>query len=155
MSQTDDKKNTVHQGRNVRIAREFKGLSQESLGFYLNKQQSEISKIENQAIVNDEMLNQIALALDVSPDFLKSFDLEDVVRNYNNSSSYLFNDEAHDNKSEQDQIENQYIYYPIDQFKDFANDTLKMQKELLEEKHQIDKENALLKQEIKFLKNKK
>ncbi len=105
MSEATENNNTVHQGRNVRFAREFKGLSQEELGFKINKYQTEISKIEKQRTVDDEILEQIALALEVSIDFLKTFDFEDKVRNYNNNSSYLFNDEAHDNKLEQDQIE--------------------------------------------------
>lgn len=158
MSQTAENKNTVHQGRNVRFAREFKGISQEELGHRINKYQTEISKIENQRLVDDEILEQIALALEVSPDFLKTFDFEDAANNYYNYSSYLFNDEAHDNRLEQDQIEiekQENIYNPIKEYKELTEKTLNMQKELLEKNHELDKENALLKQELEFLKNKK
>ncbi|MDR2954350.1 MAG: helix-turn-helix domain-containing protein [Prevotella sp.] len=155
MSEATENRNTVHQGKNIRFSREFKGLSQEELAFKINKHQSDISRIENQIKVDDEILEQIALALEVSADFLKKFDFEDAAKNYNNNSSYLINDEAHDNKLEQNQIEVQEnIYYPIEEFKELTEKTINLQRGLLEKNHKLDKENALLKQQLELLKNK-
>lgn len=155
MSETAENKNTIHQGRNVRLVRQFKGLSQEALAYMLNKQQSEISNIESQVNLDDEILEQIALALDVSADFLKSFDFEETAKNYYNQSTNTINaaenshDEVNLNQGEQN------YYFSIEKFNELNDKFLKLQKELLEENHVLDKENALLKQELDSLKNKK
>ena len=36
MSETTESKNTINQGRNVRFAREFRGISQEDLAHKIN-----------------------------------------------------------------------------------------------------------------------
>ncbi len=163
MSHTVKNRNTVHQGRNVRFAREFRGVSQEDLGFKINKYQSEMSKIENQVTVADEILEQVALALEVSADFLRTFDFEDTAKNYYNYSTNeqenTFAENSHDtvNQNNQYQIEEEVINnnIPLEEAEKLADRFLQIQKELLEDKHQLDKENALLKQELEFLKSKK
>jgi Predicted transcription factor, homolog of eukaryotic MBF1 len=160
MSETTESKNTINQGRNVRFAREFRGISQEDLAHKINKHQSEISKIENQGTVDSEILEQIALALEISADFLKVFDFEDTAKNYYNYSTNTFAETSHDNEVNQAQeiINN----FPIDQFAKATSEFLEMQKEHYEKEQQIiidssrkDTEIALLKQELEFLKNKK
>jgi len=156
MRQVAEKKNTIHQGKNVRFAREFKNLSQQNLADKLNKQQSEISKIENQETIDDELLEQIALALEISSDFLKKFDFEDTAKNY-------FNNTTVNSENSHDLVNNQgTIYYPVDELADFTEKFLNMQKEhyekeltLVEKFHkkevELEKENALLKQKIELL----
>lgn len=158
MNEVSEKKKIIHQGRNIRITRESKGLYQKELGDKINKNQSDISKIENQEIIEDELLEQIALALEVPTDFLRNFDLDTATKTYNNTTTINSPESSNElvNNQGEGKQENINIYnYPIEEFKDFAENTLKMQKELLEEKHILDKENALLKQELEFLKNKK
>ena len=156
-------KNTINQGKNVRFAREFRGISQEDLAHKINKHQSEISKIENQGTVDSEILEQIALALEVSADFLKAFDFEDTAKNYYNYSTNTTNsaENSHDTVN-QGHIERVEYNYPIEELAQFAEKFLNMQKEHYEKEYQIvidvskkDIEIALLKQELEFLKNKK
>lgn len=158
MNETAEKKDTVHQGRNVRFAREFRGLSQEALGDKINKQQSEISKIENQKTVDDEILEQIALALEVSADFLKTFDFENATKTFYINNNVTVNgadnsqDRVNQYQSGEQEINNNF---PLEEIEKLTDKFLGLQKELLEENHKLDKENALLKQELQFLKNKK
>ncbi len=155
MKEATEIKNTKRQGKNVRLARDLRGLSQQELAEKLNKQQSEMSRIENLDSIDDELLDQIALALDVSPDFLRNFDLTQHAKTFNNEATINSAENSQDTLNQgNDTVENIYNY-PIDQFKDFAENTLKLQKELLEEKFQIEKDYALLKQELEALKNKK
>ena len=158
MSETAENKNTINQGKNMRFAREFRGISQEDLAHKINKHQSEISKIENQGTVDGEILEQIALALEVSPDFLKTFDFEDTAKNYYNNSTNTINEHGQNYQGHADTINN----YPLSEVMEMTTRLLDMQKEhyekemlLLTEKHELGKKNALLKQELEFLKNKK
>ena len=127
----------------------------------LNKQQCDLSKIESKEVIDDELLEQIALALEVPVDFLKKFDLAEHANNYynNQTNTNTISDTAHDNEvnnTNNKAIDQEIINnYPIEQFENFARETLENQKKLLEEKNAIDKENALLKQELEFLKKKK
>ncbi len=152
MNEVAERKRIIHQGRNVKITRESKGLYQQDLADKLNKQQSDISKIENKEIIEDELLKQIALALEVPVDFLKNFNLDEHVKSYYNHSTNTFTETSHDNEVNQG---DQYYYFSVEEFTELNDRFLKLQKELLEEKHELDKENALLKQELEFLKNRK
>lgn len=155
MNEVAEKKKVIHQGRNVRITRELKGLYQKDLGDKLNKQQSEVSRIESLEIIEDELLKQIALVLDVPVDFLKNFDLQTATKNFYNDAIINSAENSHDIVNQgNDNVENVYNY-PITEFKEFAENTLKLQRELLEEKHQLDKENTLLKKELEILKKNK
>lgn len=66
--------NNVHQGRNVRIAREVKGIKQEVLAEQMKTTQSTISKHENSREVEEGWLEKYAEALGVSVDFLKTWE---------------------------------------------------------------------------------
>lgn len=66
--------NNVHQGHNVRIAREVKGIKQEVLAEQMKTTQPTISKHENSRIVEDGWLEKYAEALGVSIDFLKTWE---------------------------------------------------------------------------------
>lgn len=161
MNEVVEKKNSTHQGRNIRFAREFKGLSQQDLGDKINKQQSEISKIENQEVIENEILERIAHVLDISADFLRNFDFRSATKNFYNDATIHSAGKSQDvvNQGDQSQIFN---YYPLEQVMEMTTKLLNMQKEhyekemrLLEEKHEIDKEKTLLKQELEFLKSSK
>lgn len=66
--------NNVNQGRNVRMAREMKGIKQEVLAEQMKTTQPTISKHENSRIVEDGWLEKYAEALGVSIDFLKTWE---------------------------------------------------------------------------------
>lgn len=158
MSEVVGKEKKIHQGKNVRFARELKGLFQQDLADKLNKQQSDISRIENQEIIDDELLNQIALALEIPVDFLKNFNPESLISQLTiNAQTVSFKDKAVAS------VGHDVIYnFPIEEVAKMNKELLEMQKEhyekemqLLAEKFELEKENALLKQKFEFLKNKK
>ena len=79
-----------HRGRKVGKYRNFKGIKQDSLANELNISQTEMSRIENQEDIDDQLFTQIAKALGVSLEFLDNFDensaLYHISNNIDNSS---------------------------------------------------------------------
>jgi len=63
-----------HRGRKVARCRNFRGIKQDSLANQLNILQTEMSRIENQVNIDDQIFTQIAEAPEVSVEFLDYFD---------------------------------------------------------------------------------
>ena len=134
MNEVTENKSIVHQGRNVKIVRESKGLYQKDLGYKINKEQSEISRIESQEVIEDELLEQIALALEVPVDFLKNFDLDTHANTYNNNQT---NNLPENSKGNVNQGQGYSVYnYSVEEFVELTKKFLTMQKEHYE-KEQI------------------
>lgn len=72
-----------HIGHNIRRIREMKGVKQEVLAAELGITRQAVSKIEQSESIEDEKLEQIARALDVSPTVIKNF--REAAINYINS----------------------------------------------------------------------
>ncbi|HRN46961.1 MAG TPA: helix-turn-helix transcriptional regulator [Niabella sp.] len=72
-----------HIGQNLQRVRVYLGVKQDALASDLNMSQQTISKIEQQEDIEDGLLKQIADALGVSPELIRSFDLERSVYNIN------------------------------------------------------------------------
>ena len=167
MNESAEKKKIIHQGRNVKIVRQSRGMYQKELAERLNKEQSEMSRIESLEIIGDELLNQIALVLEVPIDFLKNFDLIENADTYNNTQTNNTINSAENSQDMLNQIQGEQENivnnnFPLADYKELTEKTMAVQEEyhqkemqLLEEKYALDKENALLKQELEFLKNKK
>lgn len=73
-----------HIGRNISRIRELRGMKQEALAITLGVSQQTISNIENSATVEEEKLKQIAEALGVSSEAIKSFSEEAAINYFNN-----------------------------------------------------------------------
>ena len=72
-----------HIGQNLQRVRVYLGVKQDALASDLNMSQQAISKIEQQEVIEDGLLKQIADALGVSSELIKDFDLERSVYNIN------------------------------------------------------------------------
>lgn len=70
-------------GPNVQRIRVYMGVKQEALAAALGISQQEVSKIESQAKIDDQLLSQIAVALGVSVEVIKNFDVEKAIYNIN------------------------------------------------------------------------
>jgi transcriptional regulator with XRE-family HTH domain len=83
---------TVHQGRNIKRFREMLGLKQDALAAELGEDwtQRRVSLLEAKEEVEEELLEQVARVLKVTPDAIKNFDEETAV----NIISNTFNDHA-------------------------------------------------------------
>lgn len=126
MSETKDKKE-VHQGTNVRLARITRGINQQELADKLNKQQRDISVIEGQSNIEDELLKQISLALDVPLEFLQGFSLGTA------TSTYIGSISSQDNGSSTGimEVAHDVNYFPLDKVSELYERLLDQQKETI------------------------
>lgn len=76
---------TIHQGRNVKRFREMLGIKQESLALDLGDDwnQKKISLLEQKEVIEPDLLQQVAEALKINPEAIKSFDEESAINNIN------------------------------------------------------------------------
>lgn len=71
-------------GRNVQRMRMFLGIKQDTLAAELCISGSEVSKIEKQDEIDEELLSRIASVLGVSPEIIREFDVDRAIYNINN-----------------------------------------------------------------------
>lgn len=71
-------------GRNVQRMRMFLGIKQDTLAAELGISGSEVSKIEKQDEIDEELLSRIASVLGVSPEIIREFDVDRAIYNINN-----------------------------------------------------------------------
>lgn len=64
----------VHHGRNIRRTRIEKNIKQDALSKLVHLSQPAISKYEKMRVIDDEMLQRFARALDVPLDYLKNLE---------------------------------------------------------------------------------
>lgn len=80
-----------HIGRNISRLRELRGMKQEALAIAIGVTQQTISNMENSETLDDNKLNEVAKALDVSVETIKNFSEEGVINYisnfYDNSSN--------------------------------------------------------------------
>jgi len=76
---------TLHIGRKISKIRELKGIKQETLAMELGISQQAVSKIEQNAEIEEDALNRIAKVLGVSPEAIKNFSEEAVFNIIGNS----------------------------------------------------------------------
>ena len=90
VAETTDKLRKRHTGRNVQRVRMYFGVKQEALAADLGITQQEVSKIEQQEEIEEEVLSQIANVLGVSPEVIRDFDVERAIYNINNIRDNTF-----------------------------------------------------------------
>lgn len=76
---------TIHEGRNVKRFREMLGIKQEALADALGDDwnQKKISMLEAKEQIEPALLDEVAKALKVPSNALKSFDTEQAIHNIN------------------------------------------------------------------------
>lgn len=91
--------NKIHQGRNIKRFREMLGVKQEALAFDLGEDwnQQKISMLEQKAVIDEALLQEISELLKIPVQAFKNFDEEHAV----NIISNTFNDQS-----------NGYNFYP-------------------------------------------
>jgi transcriptional regulator with XRE-family HTH domain len=77
-------KKSLSIGQKVERIRMFRGIKQEYLASRLGISQPQVSKIEQQEEIEEELLKQIADILGVTTEAIKNFDEEKVTYNINN-----------------------------------------------------------------------
>lgn len=115
---------TKHRGRKIARYRKFKGIKQDSLAKQLNVSQTELSRIENQETIDDQLFGQIANALGVTPEFLDNFDEHSALYNISNN---IDNSPISENSTGINQVFN-----PIDKVVELYERLLESEKEKIE-----------------------
>jgi len=110
----------VHLGQNIAKLRGMKRLTQKEIATKLNLSQSEYSKIEQKAEIDEDLLSLIASALEISPDALKNFNEDFVIFNIEN-----MNDNA---------ANYQYHFNPIEKVVDLYERLLREKEEIIKQK---------------------
>lgn len=162
MAQITDKK--IHQGTNVKIRRTVKNYTQEYLAELIGISQKNLSDIEKQSTIDDEMLNKIAKALDTDVQWFKLNDPDNVGRY--NITTITNNSSETSSPTYQGQFGNAetstIINNSLHEMMKVTEKALAMQRknferemELKEEIFKLKLENILLKQDDVSLKRKK
>jgi transcriptional regulator with XRE-family HTH domain len=111
---------TIHHGRNIKRLREIKGIKQEALALELGDDwnQKKISLLESKEVVDDDLLNEVAKALKVSPEAIKHFSDESVINHVQNNYDHS--------------IGVNYNFNPIDKLMEALDDNKKLYERLLQ-----------------------
>lgn len=98
----EEEKEAMHIGHNIKRIREISGLKQEALGQLCRNKYSQqrISDFENMVSLDEPLLEELAQALGVTPEFVKAFKDENVVYNIQNNNN-TFNDHSVDQSHSQ------------------------------------------------------
>ena len=110
-----------HKGRQVKRFREAIGMKQETLARELGTSQQNISYYEKQEDLDEELFDQLAKGMGVSPDVLKNFNDESAVN--------IFSNAFHDNSSAG--VMYNPTFNPIDKIMEQAEKIEELYKELL------------------------
>ncbi len=142
------KKKNINQGRNVRLARNWKGVTQEALAFDLSLSQKQISEIEAKETIDDALLDKIAASLQVPTEFIKTFESDDMMKYYQVTENTFTNTPAENSHEVITQgiveEQNNNYNYPIDDIKD-------LYKQIISEK---DKQIVRFENQVNELKKK-
>ncbi len=149
------RKKKIHQGKNIQHLRIDKNWTQLILAEKIKVHQTDISDLEKKEIIDDETLEKLANAFDVSADDIKNFDFNEQFHRSIDNSYSTFNassaENAHDsiNQYQGNQIGS---IIPIETFYKMYEDTLKLSTEKGELMYQniaLENENKLLKEKLK------
>lgn len=124
--ETATQDNEIHQGKNLRLARTWKKVTQTDLADKLGVHQTEISNLESKKTIDDKLLDQIAIAMDIPVDFLKSFDPEETINSYIvHDINMTQSDNVSGIMNAQQNIQIQEVFnYPVEKFTEYLDKLL-------------------------------
>ena len=123
-----------HIGRKISRIRELRGMKQEALADALGISQQAVSKIEQSPEVEDDKLDKVAKALNVSTETIKNFSEELAINYFNN---------FYDNSSSQGNSFNQgsfATFNPLDKVVELYERLLQAEKDKIEYLEKLMKE---------------
>lgn len=133
------KEKKPHHGRNIRRARVFFDKNQEELAMLLNTNQKAVYNLEQQEIVDDKILMQVANIFNLPVEFFKKVQPDDMQQKYvleNNTFDMTNSDTATDNNQENDfssnkEIHNTYNYNADPKYSKLCEDLSKVHEKVI------------------------
>lgn len=123
---------TNHIGRKISRIRELRGMKQEALAIELGVSQQTVSNIEKSAVIEADLLAQVAKILGVTPEAIENFDEDKVLNIINNTFT------SHDT-STLNAINIHPTFNPIDKLLEAHEENKKLYERLLEaEKSKVE-----------------
>jgi transcriptional regulator with XRE-family HTH domain len=120
MEETHKKPLTM--GQKIERIRTFRGVKQEYLALKLGISQQQVSKIEQQEEIEENLLKDIADILGVTPEVIKNFD-EDKITYVINHQYNIYNTEIKDNAT------NNFVFNPIEKVAELYERLLSSERE--------------------------
>jgi transcriptional regulator with XRE-family HTH domain len=127
---TNEQTMKPHHGRNIKRIREILGVKQEALAITLGNDwtQRRISLLEQKEEVDESIIDEIATALKVSPEAIKSFNEDAAINIIGNTVT------NHDNSS----VFNYYpTFNPIDKIVELYDEKIALYERMLKDKEQM------------------
>lgn len=126
---------TIHHGEGIKCYREIKGMKQEVLAEKLGSDwtQKKVSLLEGKENIEDEILQQVAKALEVPVEAIKNFSREGVIQYITNH----FND--HSSNQGSVGVSNHCTFNPLDKLMEVMDENKKLYERLLQaEKEKVE-----------------
>jgi transcriptional regulator with XRE-family HTH domain len=120
-----------HQGRNAQRIRVYLGMKQEVFAKELGVSQSQVSSIEQQPVIEEQMLAEIAGVLGVTPELIKNFDVARAIYNINHYKDSTIHGNFKDTTISENGIGYQYVN-PLEKVVELYERLLKSEREKLE-----------------------
>jgi len=114
----------VHLGKKVERIRELRGMKQDTLALKMGLSQQTVSRLEQSETIDDEKLQLVANALEISVDAIKNFDENAIFSNINSNHTF------HDSSS----LNNNYhcTFNPIDKIIELYEKVIRDKDEIIE-----------------------
>ncbi|MCA6438766.1 MAG: helix-turn-helix transcriptional regulator [Chitinophagaceae bacterium] len=116
-----------HVGQNLQRMRIYFGIKQDALAKDLGMSQQTVSKLEQQAEIEPELLKKIGEVIGISPEMIENFDEEKAVYNINNTH---FRDNTFEQGSTASPIGQQFN--PLEKVVELYERLLKSEREKIE-----------------------
>ena len=118
---------TIHQGRNIKRFREMLGIKQDALAHSLGDDwnQQKISLLEQKEAIDNELLEQVSVALKVPVDAIKNFDEEAAI-------NIIANTFTSNDNSTLNAVNNYCSFNPLDKVVELYEALVKSEKEKTE-----------------------
>ncbi|GGH66657.1 transcriptional regulator with XRE-family HTH domain [Filimonas zeae] len=118
-----------HHGKNFKRMREILGVKQETVAFELGEDwdQKKVSRLEEKEIIPDDLMDQIAKILKVSPDAIRNFDEERAINIITNT----FHDSSVNQGGGSSNYHSTLNFNPLERFLEAVEKNEKLYEQLL------------------------
>ncbi len=130
---------TSHDGQQLKEFREMLGIKQEVFANALGEDwnQKKVSRLEEREVIDDELMDQIATALQVKPEAIRNFNKEKAIYNIQN------NYEGSNTGVNSGAFNNQYCTFnPLDKLMESIEENKKLYERLIELMQEMMRTNA-------------